>query len=131
MLCVILIENDSIVIGCSSTTETSVIKAPSGGRGLFYTASSTKIEVLYIGACEFDTVSFPTWSHNNGQDDIKWHNVDWQDNAGFGDDYRRFGCTINKSEHNNESGTYSIHVYGTPIGGTWGCLCQASNVVVP
>ncbi len=61
-------------------------------------------------------VQFPTWTDNNGQDDLVWHEGvkgNWTVN---GQTYN-YRYLINKSEHNNESGPYTIHVYAYDAAG--------------
>ncbi|MBC3887299.1 CHAP domain-containing protein [Acetobacterium paludosum] len=50
-----------------------------------------------------DYVMFPTWTDANGQDDITWNKgtID-------GDTAK---CRILYSDHNNESGAYTVHIY--------------------
>ncbi|MBO5414664.1 MAG: GBS Bsp-like repeat-containing protein, partial [Bacilli bacterium] len=81
-------------------------------------------EVDMFGFNSTDNIKCPTWSTYNGQDDIEWPI------AGYFTDYEstigsyKF-CRINKSNHNNETGNYSSHLYkydsnwanGTIIGG--------------
>lgn len=60
------------------------------------------------------TIYFPTWTLDGGQNDIVWHKASKT---------RRYNCnayyyTINKSEHNNESGTYITHIYKEDVNGT-------------
>ncbi len=56
---------------------------------------------------EMGYVSFPVWTSNNGQDDIKWHSPgpdrDESSNA--------YSAFIPYNEHNNEEGTYNIQAY--------------------
>ncbi len=55
-----------------------------------------------------DKVAFPTWTENNGQDDI---NPNWgMEDLGTknGDTYT---FRVNTSKHNNELGGYSTHIY--------------------
>ncbi len=49
------------------------------------------------------SVLFPTWTANNGQDDIIWY-------EGIIDGNRAI-CYIYRSDHNNESGIYYTHIY--------------------
>lgn len=48
-------------------------------------------------------IKFPTWTANNGQDDIIWYNGTVYSSSAI----RR----IYFSDHNNESGTYNVHIY--------------------
>jgi len=49
------------------------------------------------------SVLFPTWTDANGQDDIVWHRATISGNTAS---YR-----VLYSQHNNELGTYAVHVY--------------------
>lgn len=50
------------------------------------------------------SVAFPTWTDNNGQDDLKWYNGFLDGNIGWFDN-------IFTSSHNNEKGLYNTHMY--------------------
>lgn len=50
------------------------------------------------------SVKFPTWTDSNGQDDIVWHTAA---NQGGGTWYAH----VNRSEHKNEFGMYTVHAY--------------------
>ena len=50
------------------------------------------------------TVSLPTWSEANGQDDIKWYNAERQADG----TYRK---RVRLSDHNNVQGEYNVHLY--------------------
>lgn len=50
------------------------------------------------------TVTYcPTWTNNNGQDDLIWHTASCN--------WYGCNCYFEKSEHKNESGTYITHFY--------------------
>ncbi len=49
------------------------------------------------------SVSMPTWSVANDQDDIQWYVATLDGNTAT--------CTINTANHNNESGVYLTHIY--------------------
>ena len=49
------------------------------------------------------SVSFPTWTEANGQDDIKWYSGKVSGGTGIG--------TIDFANHNNSSGKYITHIY--------------------
>ena len=74
-------------------------------------------------------VQFPTWTTNNGQDDIQ---SNWQTNSsasgknqGNGTWYYR----VNVSDHNNESGTYNTHIYlYDNLGNVSGITTTGANV---
>lgn len=62
--------------------------------------SSEKVTVYATGS---NYVLFPVWTSKNDQDDIIWMQS-----------YSETGThtvTINKSEHNNETGIYQVHIY--------------------
>lgn len=61
----------------------------------------------YKVTCKIPTgtsyVWFPTWTSNNGQDDIIWYDAKLSAETAY--------LTINKANHNNESGVYNTHIY--------------------
>lgn len=60
-------------------------------------------------------VEFPTWTINNGQDDLKWHvGNPWSENANGTITY---SARINASDHNNEQGYYTTHIYAYDAAG--------------
>lgn len=83
------------------------------GRVTEVVRTSTGYLVYWYDAyTEATTVTFPTWTNNNGQDDLAWHN---------GISTTRHGTkvwyySVNKSEHKNETGLYFTHIY---INGTF------------
>ncbi len=61
-------------------------------------------------------VSFPTWTNANGQDDLTWHegtSGSWTVN---GQTYN-WRYLVKKSEHNNEAGPFTVHVYAYDAAG--------------
>ena len=48
-------------------------------------------------------VSMPTWTHKDGQDDLIWHD------ATISGEYASYYVSVN--DHNNETGTYTTHIY--------------------
>jgi len=61
-------------------------------------------------------VVFATWTEANGQDDIIWYEGEY---VGY---YNRWKRRVRLSEHNNESGNYTTHVYAQGTDGQWYCL---------
>lgn len=60
-------------------------------------------------------VEFPTWTIYNGQDDLKWHMGNpWSENANGTITYT---TKINASDHNNEQGYYTTHIYAYDTAG--------------
>ena len=55
------------------------------------------------------TVRFPTWTVNNGQDDIKWYDTKFENYSSR--NCKVYWTTAYKSDHNNETGTYVTHIY--------------------
>ncbi len=55
-------------------------------------------------------VQFPTWTNANGQDDLIWHDGSSGSWTVNGSSYN-WRCLINRSNHNNEYGAYTTHVY--------------------
>ena len=53
------------------------------------------------------TFYYPTWTNNNGQDDLIWHNATTSTSHKMSCGYYR----ITKAEHNNETGKYTTHIY--------------------
>lgn len=49
-------------------------------------------------------VRVPTWTDNNGEDDLKWYDAQ---NLGNGE----WKYTVNTNQHNNEKGKYISHIY--------------------
>lgn len=51
------------------------------------------------------SAQYPTWTENNGQDDLVWHSASVSGNY--------ISCYIKASEHNNETSRYITHLYFT------------------
>lgn len=70
------------------------------------------------------SVSFPTWSHNNGQDDLVWHEGELNGNIAT--------CYIPTSQHNSETGMFATHIYAYDIYGNLGAAStdESNNVNV-
>ena len=64
---------------------------------------------LYDNNTKYTKVQFPTWTENNGQDDIIWYEA----TSKMKNNKKTWYYSIKKSEHNNENGTYITHIYGT------------------
>ena len=54
-------------------------------------------------------VQFPTWTENNGQDDLIWHDASVSGNT--------YSYRISVSDHNNEYGRYVTHIYAWDAAG--------------
>lgn len=55
-------------------------------------------------------ILIPTWSDENGQDDIKWYTATKQSDGSY-------QTMIDAKNHKGDSGTYSIHAYGVETDG--------------
>lgn len=61
--------------------------------------------------CENTThIKVPAWTDNNGQDDIIWHEGEAGSWTVEGKNYN-FRAYVPVSQHNNERGTYQVHLY--------------------
>jgi hypothetical protein len=60
------------------------------------------------------SVSFPSWTLNNGQDDLPEQFMTTQLGTKNGDTYT---FRVNTSTHNNETGAYLTHIYATDCAG--------------
>ncbi|MFR9058245.1 GBS Bsp-like repeat-containing protein, partial [Eubacterium callanderi] len=56
------------------------------------------------------SIQFPVWSDNNGQDDIQWVTASKNTDGSY-------QATIQLKDHGYDTGTYSIHCYGTDNNG--------------
>ena len=61
---------------------------------------------LYDNNTKYTKVQFPTWTENNGQDDIIWYEA----TSKMKNNKKTWYYSIKKSEHNNENGTYITHI---------------------
>ena len=80
---------------------------------------------------EIDYVAFPTWTQNNGQDDLIWK---------WGNIYRPISepegtsgtavINISVSDHNNETGFYNTHIYVYDVWGNY-TVYRCNDIRVP
>jgi hypothetical protein len=61
-----------------------------------------------------NTVAFPTWTHNNGQDDLADNFMNTQKGTKDGNTYT---FVVKASDHNNETGFYTTHIYAKDCAG--------------
>ncbi len=66
-------------------------------------SSGYKVECNISDASGIKDVSFPTWTIKNGQDDLIWHKGNFNNSTA--------SIWINRSDHNNEKGTYITDIY--------------------
>ena len=102
------VRNDGQLVGVGgTTTNVSVIK-PQGKISIQNRNSETgDFDIVVSGISSpggLKTVSLPTWSEANGQDDIKWYNAERQPDGTY---HKR----VRISDHNNVQGEYNVHLY--------------------
>ena len=102
------VRNDGQLVGVGgTTTNVSVIK-PQGKISIQNRNSETgDFDIVVSGISSpggLKTVSLPTWSEANGQDDIKWYNAELQADG----TYRK---RVRLSDHKNVEGEYNVHLY--------------------
>ncbi|WP_311154289.1 GBS Bsp-like repeat-containing protein [uncultured Streptococcus sp.] len=102
------VRNDGQLVGVGgTTTNVSVIK-PQGKISIQNRNSETgDFDIVVSGISSpggLKTVSLPTWSEANGQDDIKWYTAERQADG----TYRK---RVRISDHNNVQGEYNVHLY--------------------
>ena len=73
---------------------------------------------------EVVSVSFPTWTTQNGQDDLKWYAQKVEDGVS------RYTVRIDASAHNNETGQYVTHIYAKDRGGNEATLALPAVMVM-
>ena len=102
------IQNDGKLVGVGGTT-TKVSVAKSEGK-LTITNNNPKTGTFDVIVSEVSSpqgvreVLLPTWSNEQGQDDIIWHKAQKQSDG-------TYKFTVRASEHKNSVGDYSVHLY--------------------
>ncbi|HFI0620303.1 TPA: GBS Bsp-like repeat-containing protein [Streptococcus suis] len=96
----------SVVLTEVKPTGTVTVKNVDSNKGSF------DVIVSDINAPKgLSKVYVPTWTEDNGQDEIKWYEASRQTDGSY-------KVTVNKSQHKNESGKYNIHVYFRELDGS-------------
>ncbi len=91
-------ETTAILPEAKSSGKISVIEKDDV-RGIF------KVRITNVVAPNTLTnVIIPTWTESAGQDDIKWYEASRQSDGSY-------LITVNKSQHDFETGIYNVHVY--------------------
>ncbi len=67
-------------------------------------ADGRYLDVTLTGRSDLSRVWFPTWSQDNGQDDLRWYEAVKQTDGSW-------TCRVPLSNHGS-TGTYFIHAYG-------------------
>jgi len=102
------IQNDGKLVGVGGTTTKVSVAKPEGK--LTIANNNPKTGTFDVIVSEVSSpqgvreVLLPTWSHDQGQDDIIWHKAQKQSDGTY-----RF--TVHASEHKNSVGDYSVHLY--------------------
>ena len=102
------VRNDGQLVGVGGTTTNVSLIKPQGKISIQNRNSETgDFDIVVSGISSpggLKTVSLPTWSEANGQDDIKWYNAERQADG----TYRK---RVRISDHNNVQGEYNVHLY--------------------
>ena len=102
------IQNDGKLVGVGGTTTKVSVAKPEGK--LTIANNDPKTGTFDVIVSEVSSpqgvreVLLPTWSHENGQDDIIWHKAQRQSDG-------TYKFTVRASEHKNSVGDYSVHLY--------------------
>ncbi|WP_295505727.1 GBS Bsp-like repeat-containing protein [uncultured Streptococcus sp.] len=104
------VQNDGSLVGVSGTKTTISIEKPKAQGKISIQNRNSETgdfdivvsDIVSPGSLK--TVSLPTWSEANGQDDIKWYNAERQPDG----TYRK---RVRASDHNNVQGEYNVHLY--------------------
>ena len=102
------IQNDGKMVGVGGTTTKVSVAKPEGK--LTIANNNPKTGTFDVIVSEVSSpqsvreVLLPTWSHEQGQDDIIWHKAQKQSDG-------TYKFTVRASEHKNSVGDYSVHLY--------------------
>ena len=102
------VQNDGRLVGVSGTKTTVSLGKPKGTISIQNRNKETgDFDIVVSGISSpggLKSVSLPTWSEANGQDDIKWYDAERQADG----TYRKH---VRLSDHNNVEGEYNVHLY--------------------
>src|SRR5699024_11098795 len=79
------------------------------------------VSANYSNAGNIKAIWFPSWTTQNGQDDLVWKQGIISGNT--------ISCFVPTSEHKNESGTYITHIYAEDYSGTYHLLDGIETVI--
>ena len=102
------VQNDGKMVGVGGTTTKVSVAKPEGK--LTIANNNPKIGTFDVIVSEVSSpqgvreVLLPTWSNDQGQDDIIWHKAQKQSDG-------TYKFTVHASEHKNSVGDYSVHLY--------------------
>ena len=102
------IQNDGKMVGVGGTTTKVSVAKPEGKLTIANNNPKTgTFDVIVSDVYSLQGVRevlLPTWSHDQGQDDIIWHKAQRQSDG-------TYKFTVRSSEHKNSVGDYSVHLY--------------------
>ncbi len=98
---------ENIFLNANTTYRVVTPKAETQIQAL--TDTSFEVTVKNIPSY-INTILLPTWSSKGGQDDIKWYTGQKQKDGSY-------SLTVNSKDHNFDSGTYHVHIYGRTVEG--------------
>ena len=102
------IQNDGKMVGVGGTTTKVSVAKPEGKLTIANNDPKTgTFDVIVSEVSSLQGVRevlLPTWSNENGQDDIIWHKAQKQSDG-------TYKFTVRSSEHKNSVGDYSVHLY--------------------
>ena len=105
------IQNDGKLVGVGGTTTKVSLASVAKPEGKLTIANNNpKTGTFDVIVSEVSSpqgvreVLLPTWSHEQGQDDIIWHKAQKQSDG-------TYKFTVRASEHKNSVGDYSVHLY--------------------
>ena len=102
------VQNDGKLVGVGGTTTKVSVAKPEGK--LTIANNNPKTGTFDVIVSEVSSpqgvreVLLPTWSNEQGQDDIIWHKAQKQSDG-------TYKFTVRASEHKNSVGDYSVHLY--------------------
>ena len=102
------VQGDGKLVGVGGTTTKVSVAKPEGK--LTIANNNPKTGTFDVIVSEVSSpqglreVLLPTWSHEQGQDDIIWHKAQKQSDG-------TYKFTVRASEHKNSVGDYSVHLY--------------------
>ncbi|MBK5244416.1 MAG: GBS Bsp-like repeat-containing protein [Eubacteriaceae bacterium] len=112
--------NDKWTMLGESTVNVSMIGMKFGA-----TASGDKITATITGVTAADGINqilVPTWSEDNGQDDLIWYPANLQSDGSY-------SVTIDVKDHNYDIGDYNVHCYGIDKNNKW-TMVGATKVMI-
>ena len=102
------VQNDGKLVGVGGTTTKVSVAKPEGKLTIANNDSKTGTFDVIVSEVSSPQgvreVLLPTWSHEQGQDDIIWHKAQKQSDG-------TYKFTVRASEHKNSVGDYSVHLY--------------------